>query len=215
MVFLSEVWFVIQHVPELAHRYENYAIFATVFLVLSLATKVAKSRLVSKEEQPKRLLKWLSAATWGLTVLVFALAFIDLVKDRLPFDDMVCTNISVDAYYHPPDEQTYDLIERAQCSNRTPNPIRNFAPLRDGYYQKLDHWTVQAALLNHPGSDFRLHSSEQPEERKNMLPHPGTDTLYLYQASAEFLPPVDSGADIDLVYKISAFGGHVEAPRRI
>jgi len=214
MDFIRECWFILQNVPSLAHRYQSESILAAVFFVLSIAaafiSTIIKHRLTDRAPTWEKILKWVSGLSGALTVLVFVFAFVDLVKARLPFDDIVCSDIALDAYYHPPEEKTYELIERFKCANRTNSSIRNFATLRDGYFEKIPSWTLRYSLLGRPPVNLIVHVQSQPEERANNFAG-GQPIFYLYRATSEFNPPLPAGTDIDLVYELAAGGAPVEA----
>jgi hypothetical protein len=104
------------------------------------------------------------------------------------------------------------LVQRQKCNNRTDHSIRNFADIRDGYYQEIPRWDVQFALApNKDAVKLVAFGSSLHEERKNYVGGPGTPTtLYAYWQKTEFDPPLAEGADVDLAYKISARGAPVE-----
>ncbi|HEU5322977.1 MAG TPA: hypothetical protein VFX28_19385 [Methylomirabilota bacterium] len=210
MDFVREVWYVLQNVPAVAHRYQAHALWAAVTLVLSVASFALKSRLLGVGPKRRKVLKWVSAASAAVTAAVFVLAFVDLVRHRLPFDDLVCTDVAVDGYYRVPQDMAYELVERYRCSNRTGASIRNFAPLQDGYFEQVPAWKVEYTLIGRPAVQLVVHRSPGPEARKNTFPGGGA-TLYVYRASAEFEPALPPGESIDLVYRLSARGAPVEA----
>jgi hypothetical protein len=207
--FFQELWFIVVNVPNLAHRYQGESIWATASLVISIASTLIKNRLAESDAMRRDVLKWLSRASMGVTVLVFVLAFVDLARTRIPFDDIVCTEIAADAYYHAPGEKTYELVERYACSNRTNTSIRNFASLQDGYFERIPVWDVQYKLLGSPSVELVVRKRTEPELRRNNYPG-GPEIVYYYGATAEFVPPLSAGAGIDLVYKLSAIGTEVE-----
>jgi hypothetical protein len=208
--FFREILFLLQNVPALAHRYEKQSFFAGAFLLVSIASALAKNNLFPPPSALGAFLKWISAGALVLTGLAFVLAFIDLAKDRLPFDDLVCTDITDDAYYHKPEEQTYELVQRCRCTNRTNASIRNFAPLQDGYYQDVPAWNVQYALIGRPSVQLDVIKPFEHEVRKNNFPG-GNGFFYIYRANTEFNPPLPPGEGIDLIYGLSASGAAVEA----
>lgn len=136
------------------------------------------------------------------------LAFVDLVRNRLPFDDLVCKEKTIDAYYHVPAEKSYETVVRMQCINRTNQPIKNFAPIQDGYYERIPNWKCQHGLLGSPQVNVVVHKANE-EIRESNLPG-GAKTIYLYQASSEFKPPLPSGDRVDLLYRVLATGAAVE-----
>jgi hypothetical protein len=209
VVFLQEVWFAVQNTPALASRYEKHALFALFFFVVSVAARLVKNRFFSSSSRRRTALTWLSRTSLALTGLAFVLAFIDLVKNRLPFDDLVCTDVAVDAYYHSPRDQSYELIQRERCFNRTDHSVRNYADLRDGYYEKIPHWQVTPVLLSCTARVKFAPIVRTDEERRNDIG--GARTLYFYRESAEFDPPLPSGSSYDLEYEISARGVPVDA----
>ena len=208
MEFLRELWFVLENVPSLAARYQKLSLWATVFLLLSVASVIVKNRFFASKRTEQTVLTFLSRTTTALTALVFVLAFVDLAKNRLPFDDLVCTDIGVDAYYHVPGDNQYELVQRQKCSNRTDHSIRNFVSLRDGYYERVPNWMAQSRLVSSSARIKFALLTRSEEERKNDIG--GSKTLYLYRQTAEFDPPLPSGGSIDLVYHLSASGAPIE-----
>jgi hypothetical protein len=208
--FLQELWFVIKHVPELAQRYKKSSIVAALFLILSVASDLVKNRLFSSASIQATVLYWISVASLAFTGFVFLLAFVDLIKNRLHFVDLVCTNVAVDAYYHAPGEQAYELVTRLQGSNRTSASVRNFANLGDGYYEKISQWSVQHKLVSTPAVELLLHPLSSGDARANNFLS-SQKTIFMYQNSAEFKPPLSKGSTFDLVYRISASGAPIEA----
>lgn len=209
MDFLRELFFLLRNVPTLAHRYQAESLWATTSLVLAIATTLIKNNFLADASVTARLLTWFSRISYAATALAFIFAFIDLAKARLPFDDIVCDTVAVDAYYQPPAARTYDLLERLHCTNRSHNSIRNFAPIQDGYYERIPTWTVTYKLLGRPTVKLALVNQTEAELRKNTFPGGGT-TLYVYRATTEFQPDLPAGEMIDLVYKIAARGAPVE-----
>jgi hypothetical protein len=206
--FARELWFVIQHAPSLAHRYQAHALWAGVFLVLSMASMVAKTLVIAPVRE--MLLKRISAVSSVVTATIFVLAFIDLAKTRLPFDDLVCESVAVDAYYHPPADRSYDLVERYRCSNRTSQPVRNLRAFQDGYYERIPTWSFTSKLLSPATVQLNLiRRSSEPDQRASNF-QGGGDTLYVYGATMEFQPSLPSGEAFDLVYRMSAQGAPVE-----
>jgi hypothetical protein len=145
MDFVREILFLLRNVPTLAHRYQAESLWATTSLVLAIGTTLIKNNFLANAPVQARLLKWFSRISYAATALAFLFAFIDLAKARLPFDDMVCDSVAVDAYYQIPAARSYDLLERLRCTNRSHNSIRNFAPIQDGYYEKIPAWTVNSS----------------------------------------------------------------------
>lgn len=211
MQFLREIWFILQNTPALYHRYEKQFFFASLFMGLAILANLLKYRFVGNSANREKVLKWISGISLCLSVLVFLLAFVDLAKSRLPFDDLVCTDIGVDAYYYVPQDWHYELVQRQKCNNRTDHSIRNFADIRDGYYQEIPKWDAQFALAPNKDNVKLAALGRSYEERKNYVGGPGTPTtLFAYWQKTEFDPPLAEGSDIDLVYKISARGAPVE-----
>lgn len=209
MQFLEELWLIIKAVPHLVHRYKKQSYFAAAFLILSIGSDLVKNKLFASASTTGTILTWTSRISLGLTVLLFLLAFIDLLKNRLSLNDLVCTKASVDAYYHEPAAQQYELVKRLQCSNRTGTPIRGFADIYDGYYEMVPDWTVQHALLEKPSIEFKLHTPPKYTVRKSNFP--GSDKeIHFYEISSEFEPPLPAGAKFDLVYRILAKGAPIE-----
>ncbi len=180
------------------------------FLVVSIAVTLIKNNFFASPSTQRTLLKWISTGSLALTGLAFVLAFIDLAKNRLPFDDLVCTDITDDAYYHRPEEKIYELVQRCRCTNRTHASIRNFAPLQDGYYEEIPTWNVQYGLIGRPPVELVVLKPFEHEVRKDNFPG-GKGVFYLYRANAEFDPPLPPGEGIDLIYRLSASGAAVEA----
>ena len=208
MVFLREFWFVLVNVPSLAHRYENQAFWSVVFLFLSVASTLVKNRLFTSPSIRRNVITWIARISLAITGFIFLIAFVDLAKNRLPFDDLVCSDVASDAFYHPPEDKAYELVNRVNCTNRSEETIRNFAPLQDGYYEAIPNWTVKTKLLGNPSVDLLVHLHPGPVVRKNNFP--GGKDIYFYQATSEFDPPLGIGQKIDLVYEISAGGTSVE-----
>jgi hypothetical protein len=204
MQFLKEVWFVLLSAPALYHSYEKNAIWAGVFLLISVTSFLIKHWLP----------RWLGILVWGqrislgLTCLLFILAFVDLAKSRLPFDELVCSDVAVDAYYHLPQEQSYELVQRQKCINRTDHPIRELRDLRDGYYEKIPDWRIDASVIQGPPGVKLGFFEEDEGQYKNYV---GDPIVYLHWRKVEFDSPLPSGSDIDMVYRISAKGVPVEA----
>lgn len=209
MQFLRELWFVLVNVPELAHRYQNHSVFASIFLAVGVITRLVKNQFFADASMQQTLLKWISISGFCLTGLAFLLAFVDLVEHRLSFDDLVCTDVSVDAYYYPPEGKLYELVKREKCRNRTESSIRNHATLRDGYYEHVPEWHVQSKLLEGPSVQFIIQPISLGQRKDNNFPG-SSKVIYLYQASGDFKPPLPSGTGYDLVYRISASGAPVE-----
>jgi hypothetical protein len=204
MQFLKELWFVLLSAPALYHRYEKNAIWAALFLLISIASFLVEHwfpRWVG-------ILVWGRRASLGLSCLLFILAFVDLAKSRLPFDELVCSDIAVDAYYHLPEEKSYELVQRQQCMNRTDHPIRELHDLRDGYYEKIPDWKIDASVVQGPAGVRVAYFDTNESEYKNYI---GDQNVYLYWRKVEFDPPLASGTDVDMVYRISAKGVPIEA----
>ncbi len=208
MQFVREISFLLLNVPALAHRYQSQSVLAAVFLVLSAASILIKNRLVDDASTRRTWLKWIARTSLVLSVMMFVLAFIDLVKNRLSFDEIVCTDISDDAYYHVPEGKTYELVERFRCSNRTGASVRNLADLSDGFSERISSWTPEFKLLGRPSVALVIHKPSESLWKSNYAG--GTGTIYLYRASAEFDPPLSPGAEFDLVSKLTAHGSPVE-----
>jgi hypothetical protein len=205
--FLRELFFVLRNVPALAHRYKKQSIFAAIFLCLSIGSIMAKNGLFANDSTVKTVLQYLSWVGEALTALVFLLAFIDLARNRLSFSDLVCTSLSVDAYYHIPSEEIYELVQRECCRNRTGLAVRNFAEVSDGYYENVPSWTVNHQFSS--AAKVKLKALTQTSEaRKNNF---GSGDVYFYRQPMEFEPPLPSGANIEVVCKITAKGAAVDA----
>jgi hypothetical protein len=207
--FLEELWLLLKNVPTLSHRYKKKSFFAAIFILLWVATTLVKNQLFASASLQAKLLTWTSRVSLALTGLVFVLAFVDLVKDSLPLDDLICTDFSHDAYYHLPAEQAYELVVREKCENRTDTPIRNLAAIGDGYCEKLGKWKIEYKLLGTPSVQLDIQTISEGVPRTNNFGG-NANTIYCYRASAEFTPPLPSGSGFDLVYRISASGVPIE-----
>lgn len=204
MQFLKEIWFVLLNVPALYQRYEKQAIWAGIFFLLSVATFVLERWF----ETHKTLLMWTRRVSLGLTALLFILAFVDLAKSRLPFDDLVCSEVEVDAYYHLPEEKSYELVQRQRCMNRTDVAIRDLRDIRDGYYENIPEWRVDGHVVQGP-EDVRL--AFISGVKQHLTNYVGQPDVSFYRQQVEFNAPLPSGADVDMVYRISAKGVPVDA----
>jgi hypothetical protein len=207
--FLKELWLVLKAVPYLANRYKKQSYVAATTLLLALTSDLVKNKLFASASTTASVLTWTSRVSLGLTGLVFLLAFLDLMKNRLSLTDLVCANASVDAYYHEPKDQLYELVKRLECTNRTDLPIRSLASIRDGYYEEIPDWSIQHALLEKPSVELLIHMPSKGIPRGSNFPG-GNKNIYFYEASAEFNPPLPVGSKFDLVYRITAKGTSIE-----
>jgi hypothetical protein len=207
--FAQEVWFLVINVPALAHRYQKQGIWVAVFLVLSISSTLVKNRLVGDASIRRQVMRLISWGSWIVTSLIFLLAFVDLVKDRLFFDEIVCTDISDDAYYHVPTEKAYELVERYRCSNRTGASVRNLPDLSDGYSEKIASWTAEYRLLGRPSVELVVHTPSPEQIWKDNYVG-GSGEIHMYTASAEFQPPLAPGAEFEFVSRLSASGSPIE-----
>lgn len=205
MQFLKEIWFALLNAPVLYERYEKKAILTVVFLLLSVATFLLEHWF----QTYKKLLVWIRRVSLVLTSLLFILAFVDLAKSRIPFDELVCSDVEVDAYYHLAEDKSYELVQRQQCINRTDHAIQDLRDIRDGYYEKIPDWRLDGQVFHGPaGVRLAFISEDQTHDYKSYV---GQANVYLYWRKVEFSPPLPSGADVDMVYRISARGVPVEA----
>lgn len=205
--FLRELFFVLRNVPALAHRYKRQSFFAVASLVLSAGSTLVKNGLFTEDSTTHAVLKWIAWAGMGLTAMLFCLAFIDIIKNRLSFNDLVSTSVSLDAYYHPLDEETYELVQCQHCINRTHMPVRNFAEISDGYYDDISSCTLDYRFDTTARTELVALTSSCEPRWDNF----GSRRLYVYRNTMEFSPPLQSSAGFDLIWKIIAKGGGVEA----
>jgi len=204
MQFLKEIWFVLLSTPDLYHRYEKHTIWAALFLFLSIGTFLLEHWFPTRRE----LLVWARRVSLGVTALLFILALVDIAKSRLPFDELVCSDVAVDAYYHLPEDKAYELVQRQRCVNRTDHPIRALRELRDGYYEKISHWRVDGHVINGPAGVELSLLQDDKALYKNYI---GDKDVYLFWRRAEFDSPLPSESEVDMVYRISAGGVPIEA----
>lgn len=206
--FLRELLFVLRNVPALAQRYKKRSVFAALTLCLSIGSMLAKHGLFATASTAQTVLQYIFWVGVGVTVLVFCLAFVDLIMNRLSFDDLVCTNVSVDAYYHVPSKGMYELVQHTHCCNRTGNPVSKLADVCDGYYQQLTSWAVKYSFKSASSAMLEIPTDPVREVIKNNYQ---SGEVYFYHESARFNPPLQHGETGDIAYRMSAALAQIEA----
>lgn len=208
MEFLKEIWFLLKHVPAVASRYKKKSFWVILFAALSAISRLVKNNFFTSASTTHLSLHWLSLASLVLSGLVFVLAFIDLLRNRISLSDLVLTTVTADAYYHAPDENAYELVERLHYVNRTDGPIANLPMIQDGYTEPLQEFKFEYHLQHVPEMGLTTHV-ENVDQRDSQIE--GLGNLHLYRVSAAFAPALASGDDVDLFYRFSAKANRIEA----
>lgn len=164
MEFWKEILFLLRHVPTVASRYKKRAVWMGILVALSVASRLVKNNFFASASTSKLVLHWTSFASLLIMGLLFALAFIDLLRNRVSLNDLILTTVTADAYYHQQDENAYELVEHHHYVNRTSNPISELPMIQDGYREQLQDWRFEYYMHHQPAINLRYWTEKTQQE---------------------------------------------------